>query len=133
MSYAAAQYRSSQVHTASPARVIVQFYDGALKFIRLAAQALVVRDYATKGVHLSRAHAIVTELRVNLDTTQAPELTAELDRLYEYVLSCITEANTKADEKLLIPAVNVLTQLRAAWAQVADEPAGSGIMVVGRP
>jgi flagellar secretion chaperone FliS len=133
MSYAAAQYRSSQVHTASPARVIVQFYDGALKFIRLASQALVARDYAAKGAHLSRAHAIVTELRVNLDTTRAPELTAELDRLYDYVLCCITDANAKADEKLLIPAVNVLTQLREAWAQVADEPAGSGVMVIGRP
>ena len=133
MSYAAAQYRSSQVHTASPARVIVQFYDGALKFIRLGSQALVARDYATKGMYLSRAHAIVTELRVNLDTTRAPELTAELDRLYDYVLSCITEANAKTDEKLLLPAVNVLTQLRGAWAQVADEPAGSGVMVIGQP
>lgn len=133
MSYAVAQYRSSQVHTASPARVIVQFYDGALKFIRLAVQALQKRDFAAKGLHLSRAHAIVSELRVNLDSSRAPELTAELDRLYLYVLSCITKANNEADPKPLAPAVNVLEQLRSAWAQVADEPTGSGVRVVGSP
>lgn len=131
MSFAVAQYRSNQVQTASPARVIVQFYDGALRFLKLANQALETRDYAAKGVHLSRAHAIVAELRANLDPTRAPELCAELDRLYVYVLDCITEANMKADAKALAPATKVLEQLRAAWAQVADEP--TGVRVINAP
>ena len=38
--------------------------------------------FAMKGEHLSRAHAIVTELQANLDARHAPELCAELDRLY---------------------------------------------------
>jgi flagellar protein FliS len=133
VSYAVAQYRSSQVHTASPARVIVQFYDGALKFLKLGAQALEAKDYAAKGVHLSRAHAIVTELRVNLDSSRAPELTAELDQLYMFVITCITTANMKADAKMLAPAMNILEQLRSAWVQVADEGAGSGVRVIGAP
>ena len=133
MSYAVAQYRSSQVHTASPARVIVQFYDGALKFIKLASVALEAKDYAAKGIHLSRAHAIVTELRVNLDSSKAPELTAELDQLYMFVITCINTANMKADAKMLAPAMNILEQLRSAWVQVADEGAGSGVRVIGAP
>ncbi len=132
MSFAVAQYRSNQVQTASPARVIVQFYDGALKFIKLATCAIEARDYAAKGVHLSRAHAIVSELRANLDATRAPELCAELERLYVYVLDCITEANVKADAKPLAPACKVLEQLRAAWAQVADEGTGT-VRVIGKP
>jgi flagellar protein FliS len=124
VSFAVTQYRSNQVQTASPARIVVQFYDGALKFLKLATQALAVRDYATKGMHLSRAHAIVSELRANLEPTRAPELCAELDRLYVYVLDCITEANLKADAKQLAPAIKVLNELRSAWAQVADEPTG---------
>jgi flagellar secretion chaperone FliS len=131
MSFAAAQYRSNQVQTASPARVIVQFYDGAMKFLRLATQAIDARDIAAKGAHLSRAHAIVSELRANLDATRAPELCAELDRLYVYVLDCITEANIQVSAKPLAPAIKVLEQLRAAWAQVADEP--TGVRVLGTP
>lgn len=130
MSFAMAQYRTNEFQTASPAKIIVAFYDGAMRFINLAAHALTHKNYALKGQHLSRAHAIVSELRVTLDHTQNPSLCAELDRLYVYVLDCITEANMKADAEKLKHALRVLEQLRSAWAQVADEPA---VRVVGGP
>ena len=95
MSFAVSQYRTNQVQTASPAQVIVQFYDGALRFIRQAGQRIAAQDYAGKGQQLSRAHAVVSELRANLDHTRAPELCAELDRLYVYVLDCINDAKKK--------------------------------------
>jgi len=123
MSFALSQYRTNQANTASPARVIVQFYDGALKFIRLADKALAARDFALKGQHLSRAHEIVSELRANLDPQHAPELCAELDRLYVYVLDQIVAANISADRAPLDHAIRVLETLRSAWAQLAGEPA----------
>lgn len=131
MSFAVSQYRSNQVQTASPARVIVQFYDGAIKFIKLGSQGIEKKEYAKKGEHLSRAHAIVAELRANLDASKAPELCEELDRLYVYVLDCITEANMKMDAKPLAGALKVLEMLRSAWAQIADEP--SGVRTIAAP
>lgn len=122
MSYAVSQYRTSQVNTASPAQVIVQFYDGALKFIRRGREALVNKDIPGKGVALSRAHAVVSELRLNLDMERAPELCAELDRLYLFVLECITDANIKCEPKILDGAIKVLEQLRSAWSEVAETP-----------
>lgn len=130
MSFAMAQYRTNEFQTASPAKIIVAFYDGAMRFINLATHALSAKNYALKGQHLSRAHAIVSELRATLDHTQSPALCGELDRLYVYVLDCITEANMKADAEKLKPAMRVLEQLRSAWAQVAEEPA---VRVVGGP
>jgi flagellar protein FliS len=130
MSFAMAQYRTNEFQTASPAKIIVAFYDGAMRFINLAVHALSAKNYGLKGQHLSRAHAIVTELRAVLDHTQSPELCAELERLYVFVLDCITEANMKADAEKLKPALRVLDQLRSAWVQVAEEPA---VRVVGAP
>lgn len=130
MSFALQQYRTNQAQTASPARIVVAFYDGALRFLRLAAQALDAKNYALKGNYLMRAHAIVSELRNNLDPSHAPQLVAELDQLYGFVLDCISEANVQADRTKIEPAVRVLEQLRSAWAQVAEEPA---IHVVGTP
>lgn len=132
MSFAVSQYRSNQVQTASPAQVIVQFYEGALRFIRQAEQHIAARNYAGKGERLSRAHAVIAELRANLDHTRAPELCAELDRLYVYVLDCITEANMKTDAAPLANACKVLEQLRSAWAQIAEDTAGPA-RVVGAP
>ncbi|MET0343959.1 MAG: flagellar export chaperone FliS [Polyangiales bacterium] len=132
MSFAVSQYRSNQVQTASPAQVIVQFYDGALRFIHQAEQHIASRNFAGKGDRLSRAHAVISELRANLDHTRAPDLCNELDRLYVYVLDCITEANMKTDAKPLAHACKVLEQLRSAWVQVADETGGTP-RVVGAP
>ncbi len=124
MSFAVSQYRTNQVQTASPARVIVQFYEGAIKFINLGVKGIEAKDYSKKGEYLSRAHAIVSELRANLDASKAPQLCEELDRLYVYVLDCITEANFKMDAKPLAGALSVLETLRGAWAQIADEGTG---------
>jgi len=130
MSFAMSQYRSNEFQTASPAKVIVAFYDGALRFLRAGTQALEQKSYALKGQQLSRAHAIVSELRATLDHTQNPALCGELDRLYSFVLDCITEANMTGNAEKLHAAARVLEQLRSAWAQVAEEPA---VRVVGAP
>jgi flagellar protein FliS len=130
MSFAMSQYRTNEFQTASPAKVIVAFYDGALRFLKAGTYALEQKNYAVKGERLSRAHAVVSELRAELDHTQNPALCAELDRLYSFVLDCITEANMTGEVKKLHAATRVLEQLRSAWAQLADEPA---IRVVGHP
>jgi len=131
MSFAMSQYRATEFQTASPGRVIVAFYDGALRFIKLAVQAIDVRDYAQKGMHLSRAYAIVAELRATLDPSRSEQLCAELDRRYVFVLDCITEANMKANSEKLHAAVRVLEQLRSAWASIVDEP--TAVRIVGTP
>lgn len=130
MSFAMAQYRTQEFQTASPAKVIVAFYDGAIRFMKMALPAMAAKNFAVKGKHLSRAHAIVSELRAELDHTQNPQLCGELDRLYEYVLDCINEANIRLDAKKLESAIRVFESLRSAWSQIADEPA---VRVVGAP
>ena len=40
MSFGLSQYHSQQVQSASPARIIVQFYDGALRFIKPNGKAI---------------------------------------------------------------------------------------------
>lgn len=131
MSFAVSQYRATEVQTASPARVILALYDGALRFLRLAIHSIEARDYARKGMHLSRVHAIVSELRVTLDPSKAETLCVELDRLYVFVLDCINEANMKAKPEKLHAAIRVLDQLRAGWAQVVDAP--TSVQIVGMP
>jgi flagellar protein FliS len=73
----------------------------------------------------------VSELNATLDESRAPELCAELQRLYEFVLDCITEANMKANADKLHAAIRVLDKLRSAWATLVDEP--TAVRVVGTP
>ncbi len=120
MSFAVAQYRSATVETASPVQIVVQLYDGALRFMRQAQEGMQDEGQrAAVGRSLSKAHAVVAELQSTLDNRHAPELCAELDRLYEFVLFQITQANIEFKPEHLEGPVKVMTELRAAWAELA--------------
>jgi len=119
MSFATSQYRAAQTETASPVRVLVQLYDGALSFLREAEYAMDNGDIARKGVAIGKAHAIVSELMATLDPTRAPELCAELESLYNFVLHELTQANIQSDAARLAGPINVLQTLREAWSGIA--------------
>ncbi|MGE0791465.1 MAG: flagellar export chaperone FliS [Sandaracinaceae bacterium] len=119
MSFAVAQYRSTKVQTASPVQLVVDLYRGAIRFMRQGQAFHEAGDVASRGRVLGRAHAIVSELQATLDHSQAPELCAELDRLYDFVLFQITEANVRSDSGRLVSAIDVMQQLEGAWATLA--------------
>ncbi len=120
MSFAVARYRATKTVTASPARVLVQLYDGALKYLQGGLQGIADRDPKAKGVALGKAHRIVSELQASLDERHAPELCEQLYGLYDFCLLRITEANARWDAQAAQEAAKVLQTLRDAWAQVAD-------------
>ena len=119
MSFAALQYQSARVRTASPVQLVVSLYEGALRFLREARAHQEAGDIAQRGVALSRAHAIVSELRATLDHERAPEMSAQLDGLYDFVIDRINTASGAGDASLVEPAIGVLTTLHGAWAEFA--------------
>ena len=116
---AAARYRGVQLNTASPAQLVVMLYDGALRFVSEADEALGRDDRARAGERIGRALAIVDELAATLDPTHAPELAENLLALYGFCKRRLLEANLERDRKALADVVSSLTPLREAWAAVA--------------
>ena len=125
MSFALNKYRSTRTTTVSPLQVLLQLYDGALRYLRAGADAIDARDPAARGVALSKAHAIVSELQATLDDSQAPELCAQLHSLYDFILGQITTANAKRQTKPIDDAMKVLVELRSAWNELATQQKGA--------
>lgn len=123
MSFAALQYQSARVSTASPVQVVVSLYEGALRFLREALALEQARDVARRGVALSRAHAIVSELRATLDHERAPEMSKQLEGLYEFTLDRINVAVRTGDATQVEPALQVLTSLHGAWVEISRRAA----------
>lgn len=121
MSFALAQYRSTKTATASPARVLVQLYEAAIRLLHEGADAIEDADYKTKGERLGKAHRIITELQASLDEQHAPELCQQLNALYDFCLSRISRGNAKLDASAIREAVKVLSELHQGWVQVAEQ------------
>ena len=119
MSFALNKYRSTRTTTVSPLQVLLQLYDGAIRYLRTGADAIDANNPAARGVALSKAHAIVSELQATLDDKQAPELCAQLHSLYDFVLDQITTANLQRETKPLDDAMKILVELRSGWSELA--------------
>lgn len=108
-----------QVAMASPHRLVVMLFDGAIKSINLAKFNLQQGNIAEKGKAITKAIAIVEEgLRISLDKSVGGELAENLDALYEYAAHQLLVANLRNDEALLDQVLNLLNELKSAWASI---------------
>lgn len=119
MSFAVSQYRTTKLAVQSPLSSLIALYEGTIRFLRQAIESEEKRDLAARGMSLSRAHAIVTELRAALDHAAAPEIAGRLDGLYEFVQHRITEATIRGRAAEVTPGIEVMERLLSAWREVA--------------
>lgn len=118
-------YVEMQIRTASPLALVVQLYDGALRQIEAARQHHDAQRTRERGAAISRALAIVNELRSSLDFEQGAEVARNLEALYVYAGEQLLEANLRGARRALDAAAAVLSPLREAWAELATRsPAG---------
>lgn len=131
-----AAYRSSldiEVETASPHKLILLLFDGALSAIRQARLLMGNRErIADKGILIGKAIAIVEEgLRMGVDMGKGGELAANLDALYAYCGQRLLEANLHNDVQALDEVERLLCELREAWAIIARPPDAAGMVAAG--
>lgn len=124
------------VAVASPYKLILLLFDGALKAISLARFNMQNRQIAAKGEAISKAIAIIDEgLNLCLDVKAGGELAENLSALYEYMCHRLLQANLKNDVAALDEVTKLLSELRGAWAAIEKSPevTGGGINPAERP
>lgn len=104
-----------------PRQLIVMLYDGALERIAQARGCIEHGRMAEKLQLLSRAIAIVDELRGSIDLARGGTLAANLDELYVYIGRRLVEANATNRLEVLDEVAALLRELRQGWAALAAE------------
>ncbi|MET3130587.1 flagellar protein FliS [Oxalobacteraceae bacterium GrIS 1.11] len=112
------------VVSASPHKLIVMLFDGALAALGAALTHMRAGHIAEKGKAISHAILIVESgLRASLDKSVGGEIAESLDALYEYISARLLMANLKNQPELLEEAQRLLTELRDAWNAIGSVPA----------
>jgi flagellar protein FliS len=117
-------YQQNAVLTATPGKLVVMLYDGATRFLRQAAAAMRAGEVLRSHTPLDRAQAIVNELLVTLDHERGGEIASSLRSLYLFINREIVDARVQRDPEKLDTVIELLSELRDAWAQI--ESTGSG-------
>jgi flagellar protein FliS len=104
---------------------IVLLYDDALEWLHGASGAFTSGDEEGKAESLSKALAVLMELRAGLDHRVSPELTRNLEDLYTYAINRIFAANSLNDREAVDQAIKVLEVLRMAWQDIRPKISGT--------
>jgi flagellar secretion chaperone FliS len=116
---AAAMSQNSQITQADPAQLIVLLYTGAIALIAQGQEFHKQKDMVQAGLAISKAQAIVGELRQVLDMDSGGDIAKNLDRLYAYLHELMVKAMLVNKMEPLNEAAKLLTKLREAWTEVA--------------
>ncbi len=108
-------YRKNKFYTADRGTLLLMLYQGAVQFLRQAKEHLQKGEIAEKGVYISRAHAIVSELACTLDSSAGSGIARELLSLYNFVLDRLMSAHLGNNIKPLDEALSILETLKEGW------------------
>jgi len=106
---------------ANPHRLIQMLMEGALEKISKAKGYLKNGDIAKKGEHISWAISIIEGLRVSLDHSQGGQISENLEALYVYMNSRLTQANLKNSVDMLDEVSGLLVDIKSGWDAIPQD------------
>lgn len=112
-------YQQSKYLTASPARLVLMCYEGAVSNLKIAKDAYIEKDYSSKAKALQKTFDILYELNASLDIKQGGLIASNLRSLYMYLIQSLTEADLKKDLAVFDKSIAMLEELASAWRAIA--------------
>lgn len=122
MNKAANAYFQTKVSTTDQGQLLLMLYDGALRYIAQARDKILAKDYAAKGVLISKVIDIINELSSSLNLEKGGSLATNLNNLYVLCTARLLQANLKMNLESLDSVAQILSGLRDAYAQIVETP-----------
>lgn len=112
------------VSAATPHKLILMLYDGAIMTLGSATRHMSEGNIPAKGQDISKAIEIIANgLRVSLNLEAGGDLAERLYALYDYMTIRLLHANLHNDLAAIEEVTHLLGELRSAWEEIAADPA----------
>lgn len=114
------KYKTTSIQSASREKLLLMMYEGAIKFTKLALQAIEEKKIADRGINIGRAYDIIMELNNTLDHKVGGDISKNLEQLYMFMTEQLTKANLSGDPKPLRDVLKLLETLYDGWAKAVE-------------
>lgn len=111
-----AAYETNSVTTASPGELTLMLYNGCLKFINKAKDAIEENNFELKNTNIQKAQNIISELMVTLNM-DIP-VSKHMMQMYDYINRRLIDANIKNSIEILEEVESFVTEFRDTWKEV---------------
>ncbi|MBS3821511.1 MAG: flagellar export chaperone FliS [Planctomycetes bacterium] len=112
-------YKNNAVTTQTPGQIVVLLYEGAIRFLKQAIEALEQKQYAEKGRLINRTIDIISELNAALDMEKGGEVAVNLRKLYLFMQEHLLKANFQKSPEMVQEVITMLEELHGGWKEIA--------------
>ncbi len=116
-------YKSNSVNYASKEQLLLMLLDGAVKFAKMARQAMLDKDVKSSHENLVKTQDIFTELMITLDQN-AGEWAVNMYKIYEFIKERLFQANIKKDVKIIDEVMPLIEEVRNTWQEAYEVSKG---------
>lgn len=114
------QYQKNEVETATPERILILLYDGAINFLNKAKIAFEQDDIQQIHNNIMACEKIILEFMNTLNMKEGGELAKNLYRLYDYLYNTLVQANVEKDVEKVNEVLKHLKSLRDTWQKAIE-------------
>ncbi len=111
------EYKAVNIGSASKEELVLMLYEAAVRHQVAAKEAFANLDSGGARGHLRKVRDIFAELMVALDHQAAPELSANLARLYSWIIGEVGRAGLNRDIDRIDGTLRVTHNLLDGWVE----------------
>lgn len=107
-------YKNNSVNYASKEQLLIMLLDGAVKFAKIARQALQDKDVKKSHENLVKVQDIFIELMVTIDR-EAGKWAEDMFMVYEFIKEELTVINLNKDVEKMDTIIPLIEEVRNIW------------------
>lgn len=119
-------YQEHALEGASAVDLVVALYDGMIRFLYAAIEAVERDDTTGRRVAVKRVLDIIIHLQARLRMDVGGRPAQALSEFYASIFAQILQASQAASKPKFEHAIHCVRNVREAWRQVAKDPAANG-------
>ncbi|MBU5483071.1 flagellar export chaperone FliS [Clostridium sp. MSJ-11] len=110
-------YKNNSVNFASKEQLLLMLLDGAVKFSKIAKNAIVEKDVKKAHENIIKTENIFYELVASLDVERAGSWGGSLVQIYEFIIQRLVDANIKKDVAIMDEVIPLIEEVRDTWEE----------------
>ena len=106
------QYQASNVNTATPEKLMIMMFDGALQFLQKAKVAIAEGNLKERSQNIDGARKIIRELMRTIDLENGNDVSKQLFKLYNRMAMNLIKANVQRNAALIDTVIEDISNIR---------------------
>ena len=118
------QYQANNINTATPEKLMILLFDGAIQFLMKAKTAIAENNYKERSANIDGARKIIRELMRTIDLENGNDVSKNLFRLYNRMAMDLIKANVQRNSDKIDTVIEDLTNIRWGFQKAIEIQSG---------